>query len=128
MVRALKLVIALGLTALLAYFLLARSTQIRENVGLRDSVAYWAAGHLLISHQNPYDHEAVLRLEKNQGYRDDRPLILRTPPWSLFLVTPLGLLEPFWAWGAWIALSIACLVCGVRLSTKLYGNGTPPNL
>lgn len=128
MTRALKLIIALGLTALLAYFLVARTTQIRENVGLRDSVAYWAAGRLLISHQNPYDHNAVLRLEKAQGYRDDRPLILRTPPWSLFVVTPLGLLKPFWAWSAWIALSLACLICGVRLSANLYGKETPPNL
>ena len=126
--RALKLTIAFGLTALLAYFLVVRTAQIRENVGLRDSVAYWAAGRLLISHQNPYDHVAVLSLEKAQGYRDDRPLVLRTPPWSLFLVTPLGLLEPFWAWSVWIALSLACLILGVRLSAKLYGNGTPPNL
>jgi hypothetical protein len=128
MIRAVKFTVALGLTALLAYFLVVRFPQIRQNVALRDSVAYWAAGHLLISHQDPYEHEAVLRLEQVEGYRDDRPLVLRTPPWSLFMVAPLGLLKPLWAWAAWIALSLLCLIVGIRLCRELYGRGTPPNL
>jgi hypothetical protein len=128
MMRALKLTIALVVTALLAYFLVVRSPQIRQNVALRDSVAYWAAGRLLVSDQNPYDHDAVLRLERQQGYRDERPLILRTPPWSLFLVAPIGLLEPIWAWATWIGLSLACLIGGIRICARLYGDGTPQNL
>jgi len=126
--RALKITVAVVLTGVLAYFLTSRSTEIKRNVALRDSVAYWAAGHLLVRHQNPYDHQSVLRLEQDQGYKDQRPLILRTPPWSLFLVALLGFLNPLAAWIAWILLSLGSLLAGMRLIAKLYGNSIPPHL
>lgn len=126
--RAFKVAVGLALTALVGYFLILRSPQIRQNVSLRDSIAYWSAGRLMIHHQNPYDRASVFRLETEQGYKDQRPLVLRTPPWSLFMVVPLGWLSPFWAWVAWIAISIGCLFAGIRLCARLYGSGTPPNL
>jgi hypothetical protein len=126
---ALKIGVAAGLTVILAYTLVLRSPQIRQNVAVRDSVAYWAAGRLLLEHQNPYDRRAVLELEREQGYKDERPLILRTPPWSLFMVSPLGFLNPFEAWAIWIAISLASLLTGIRLCAKLYGaHATPQNL
>jgi hypothetical protein len=100
--------------------------QIERNVALRDSIAYWAAGTLLIHHQNPYDHDSVLQLEREHGYVDDRPLVLRTPPWSLFMVLGLGLLSPLWAWVAWLAVLLTCLVVGLRLTRQLYGGGGVP--
>src|SRR5437868_6146231 len=126
--RALKITVAVALTGVLAYLLASHSTEIKKNVALRDSVAYWAAGHLLIRHQNPYDHQTVLRLEEDQGYKDQRPLVLRTPPWSLFLVAPLGFLSPLAAWISWIALSLGSLLVGMRLGAKLYGDAIPPHL
>jgi hypothetical protein len=126
--RAFKITMGVILTALLSYFLLVRSPQIRENVSLRDSVAYWSAGRLLVHQQDPYDYANVLQLEREQGYKDQRPLVLRTPPWSLFIVAPLGWLSPFWAWVAWIAISIGCLFAGIRICFRLYGSGTPLNL
>jgi hypothetical protein len=126
--RAFKIIVGVILTALLGYFLVVRSPQIRENVSLRDSVAYWSAGRLLVHQQDPYDHANVLQLEREQGYKDQRPLVLRTPPWSLFIVAPLGWLSPFWAWVAWIAISIGCLFAGIRICFRLYGSGTPLNL
>jgi hypothetical protein len=128
MKRVFKVVVAMVLTGVLAYLLASHSPQIRQNVAVRDSIAYWAAGRLLIQHQDPYDREAVLRIEQIHGYEDRRPLILRTPPWSLFMAAPLGFLSPFWAWVSWIALSLSCLIAGMRLCSKLYGSGTPPNL
>jgi Glycosyltransferase family 87 len=125
----LKIGVAAGLTIALAYVLLLRSPQIRQNVAVRDSIAYWAAGRLLLQHQNPYDHLAVLQLEREQGYKDKRPLILRTPPWSLFMVSPLGLINPLGAWAVWIAISLLCLLAGIRLSTSLYSaHAAPQNL
>jgi Glycosyltransferase family 87 len=127
--RILKVIIGGVVTGVLGYALILHSPQIRQNVAVRDSIAYWVAGRLLIDHQNPYDYAAALRLEQEQGYKDQRPLVLRTPPWSLFLVAPLGFLVPFWAWVAWIAVSLGCLLTGVRLSMTLYGGGKiPPNL
>ena len=127
--RALKTLTGAVLTAILGYVLILHLPEIKKNVAFRDSIAYWAAGELLIHHQNPYDHATVLRLEQERGYKDQRPLVLRTPPWSLFIVAPLGLLTPFEAWATWIGVLLTCLMVGMRLSTKLYGAGrVPPNL
>jgi len=126
--KVLKLLTAVALTGGLAYVLVLRSPEIRQNVAVHDSIAYWAAGRLAIHHQNPYDHATVFQLEQGQGYKDSRPLILRTPPWSLFAVAPLGLFQPFGAWVTWIGLSLASLFIGMRLCTRMYAEGTPPNL
>src|SRR5438552_1028815 len=99
----LKALVALVLTAILGYLLVRHSKEIRSNVAERDSIAYWTAGRLLLAHQNPYDPRAVLVMETNNGYSKDKPLVLRTPPWSLFTVLPLGLLGPAAAWVLWTA-------------------------
>lgn len=125
---AIKVVIAVLITGAVGYWLCARSPQIKRNVALRDSIAYWAAGNLLIHHQNPYDHQTVLEIERAAGYQDQRPLVLRTPPWSLFMVAAVGLLSAFWAWVFWILLSLVSLFAGMRLCAKMYGGKTPPNL
>ena len=118
--RNVRFLLAAVLTALVVYFLLLHSAQVRKNVAVRDSIAYWAAARLLTTQQNPYDHAGVLTLERSQGYSEDRPLVLRTPPWSLFLVLPLGGLSPFLAWVAWVVILLACLIVGLRLTRKLY--------
>jgi hypothetical protein len=127
--RKVGVVIAVSLTAAAAYFLVLRSAQIRKIVAVRDSIAYWAAARLVVSHQNPYDHPTVFALERSQGYSENRPLVLRTPPWSLFIVLPLGWMSPFLAWVAWLVLLLTCLVLGLRLARKLYDrDSAPPNL
>src|SRR4051794_27730460 len=110
MKKVLKVLTAAALTGALAYVIVLRIPQIKQNVAVRDSIAYWAAGQLAIHHQNPYDRETVLRLEQQHGYKDSRPLILRTPPWSLFVVALLGFLNPFAAWVAWIGVSVISLL------------------
>ena len=120
MYRNLRFLLAVILTALVVCFLVLHSAQVRQSVAVRDSIAYWAAARLLTTHQNPYDHAAVLTLERSQGYSEDRPLVLRTPPWSLFLVLPLGWLSPFFAWVVWLVILRACLIVGLRLTRKLY--------
>jgi len=95
-------------------------------VAARDSVAYWAAARLLLHNQNPYDPERVLSLERRLGYSADRPLVLRTPPWSLFMVTFLGPLDPLSAWIAWIAVLIGSLIAGMRICRRMYGLESMP--
>ncbi|SRR6266498_586489 len=128
MQKTLKIILALLITLLAAHFLSARFEIIKKSVAARDSIAYWAAARLLVHGSNPYDREAVLQLERQNDYQGDRPLILRTPPWSLILVLPLGFLSPLWAWVLWMAATLACLVTGMRLCRRLYGTGVPPNL
>ena len=119
-------VVAILVTAILASVLYAHSAAIRKNVASRDSIAYWAAGYLLAHQQNPYDHEQVLLLERQHGYNADRPLVLRTPPWSLFLVVLLGGMDPFWSWLIWIGILIGSLVVGMRLCRRMYGGESVP--
>ena len=120
----LKVFIRLALFGLLAYTLIAHSGDLRTSVSQRDSIAYWAAGKLLLHGNNPYDASMVLALESEQGYRAEKPLVLRTPPWSLFMVFPLGLMSAFWAWVSWIGASLGSLLVAMRLCWKMYGGDT----
>ena len=129
MAKYAKVLVAVVLTGLLGLFLARHFAEIKESVVARDSLAYWAAGRLLIERQNPYGQGAVLQLERQSGYAEQRPLLLRTPPWSLFMVTPLGFLNAFWSWLLWMAVTLGCLLLGMRLCRRLYaGEGIPENL
>jgi Glycosyltransferase family 87 len=121
-----KLLVAAALTGLLAYFLFIHFSDIKRSVTARDSLAYWAAGRLLIESHNPYDASAVLQLERQSGYVEERPLVVRTPPWSLFMIAILGFLSPFWSWLLWMAVTLGCLVTGLRLCKRLYGGEPIP--
>jgi Glycosyltransferase family 87 len=125
-----RIVSGLVLLALLAWFLVAHQQLIQANVTARDSIAYWAAARLLLHHQDPYSAPNVLALERSQGYQADKPLVLRTPPWSLWMVLPLGSLNPYWAWVVWLAVLLASLVLSMRISWRMYGDGgiRPPTV
>jgi hypothetical protein len=129
--KATKALVRLALAGLLAYGLVSHWRYLHANASERDSIQYWAAGRLLLHRQNPYDYNAVLELEKRQGYKESKPLVLRTPPWSLFMVLPFtgitaagdaALLEhvrrqhcrakPFLGVGYTFAPVAACLVAG----------------
>lgn len=124
----LKLALAVAATGLLGYFLVRMVPNIRRSVTLRDSIAYWSAGRLLVEHRDPYDAAGVLDLERQYGYEADRPLVLRTPPWSLWIVLPLGALGPLSAWCVWITLCLGSLLVAMSLCRRLYGQGTPRDL
>jgi hypothetical protein len=104
-------------------FLVSRSDDIRKIVSQRDTIAYWAAARLLIQHHNPYDASSVLELEREQGYSGRMVLLLLTPPWSLFILLPLGLLNAFGGWLFWTLLSLGSLVVALRLCWKIFGKG-----
>jgi len=119
--RVFKAVARLLLAGLVLYFLVQRADTLRANVSQRDSIAYWTAGRLLLAHADPYDTDKVLEMEQQQGYTEQKPLVLRTPPWSLFMVLGLGMLDAFWAWAAWVAASVAGLLLAMRLCWRIYG-------
>ena len=124
--KPLKALVNLALLALLVWFLFSHKEKIRVSVSGRDSIAYWATGKLLVHLQNPYSQSTVLALEKGQGYRGEKPLMLRPLPWSTWMVLPLGLLNAYWAWVAWIAVLIASLVITIRVCWRMYGDGQSP--
>jgi hypothetical protein len=123
--KLLKVFFRLALAALVIYGLASQSQHLRIQVAQRDSIAYWASGRLLLQHANPYDRAMVLALEREQQYQEDRPLVLRTPPWSLFLVLPLGSMNAFWAWLLWTAVSLSSLILVLRLCRRMQ---TVPDL
>jgi len=124
--KTLKIAVNLVLVGLLVWFLATHGQKIRASVAGRDSIQYWAAGTLLVHRQNPYSVASVLALERSQGYTSDRPLMLRTPPWSVWMGLPLGLLSAYWAWLAWLAVLLASLVIAIRISWRIYGDGPRP--
>jgi hypothetical protein len=119
--KTLKLVVNLALVGVLLWFLASHQEKIKKSVATRDSIQYWATGHLLSHRQNPYSVESVQALEKSQGYPADRPLMLRTPPWSVWMVLSVGWLSSFWAWVVWLAFLLASLVIAMRISWRMYG-------
>jgi hypothetical protein len=127
--RLLRIVAQVLLAALVLYFFVRRADTLRAYVSQRDSIAYWTAGLLLLAHANPYDVDQVLEMEQQQGYVEQKPLVLRTPPWSLFMVLGLGVLDAFWAWVVWIAASVGALLISMRLCWRIYGaQQIPQNL
>ncbi len=124
--RVATIALALLIASFLGYVLQRHSAELRDNVSRRDSIAYWAAGRLLAHKENPYSTSGVLALERAQGYSAAKPLVLRTPPWSLFLTVPLGLVSSFVAWACWIALSLGALVVSIRLCWAMYGHDARP--
>jgi hypothetical protein len=58
--------------------------------GSRDFTVYWATGQQLVQHANPYDGDALARLEHGAGFHG-AVLFMRNPPWGLLLAMPLGL-------------------------------------
>jgi Glycosyltransferase family 87 len=118
-----RLLLAAALTTVVAYVVATHMDKVRANVSQRDSIQYWAAGKLLIHGDNPYDVKSTVELEWQQGYAQERPVLVRTPPWSLFLFLPLGLVNAFWGWLLWMAVLVASLILAMRLSWKMFGKG-----
>jgi hypothetical protein len=93
-----------------------------DAAGRRDFVEYWASGHLLAHHANPYDADAILGLERSVGYPSGvAALIMPNPPPALLLVLPLGFLGPTTADLLWLLLLLTCLVASVRMVRIMHG-------
>jgi Glycosyltransferase family 87 len=91
----------------------------------RDFVAYYASGYQLVHHADPYDVEAIRRIEHSAGVTVNGFLLMRNTPWALPLAFPLGLLNVRIAALLWSLVLVACLLVPVRLIRKMHGS--PPN-
>ncbi len=80
-----------------------------------DTQWFWASGRLLTHGANPYDREAVRQMELELGLPVKGPDVpmLRNPPTALFLMVPMGLLEPRAAVVAWSLMLAICLAVSV---------------
>jgi hypothetical protein len=122
--RALRVLAVLAMIAV-AFTILTISLTSTGTTAHKDFIACWAAGRLLIHHANPFDADAVLALEKSAGYCDTQALIMRNPPYSLWLSVLAGLLSPVKAAAFWILLIVASIVASIRMLWAIHGR--PPD-
>jgi hypothetical protein len=93
----------------------------KDSAGVRDFVSYWAAGQQLVHHANPYDVDAVFRIERSVGFSGPAALVMGNAPPALLLVLPLGFLGPEAAELLWSLLSLCGLVASVRMTWTMLG-------
>jgi hypothetical protein len=90
--------------------------------GTRDYIFYWATAQQLAQHANPYDMDAMTRIERAAGLPVQyKTGLMRNPPWTLPLVYPLQFLSARVGWLLWSLLLIACLAVSVHQIWIIYG-------
>jgi hypothetical protein len=90
-------------------------------VARRDFIVYWATGHQLVQHGNPYDPEALNRIERNAGFSGPGSYFMRNTPWALSLAYPLGFFSPTASALPWSLVMLGLLIALVRILWKLFG-------
>lgn len=99
-------ILAISLLCVLIFTLITSRT---------DFISYWSTGKLLLHQADPYSAAGVSALEKAEGYSDLRPLIMRNPPWALFLIFPFGLGSVRIGLFLWTLATVACVFISVQL-------------
>jgi hypothetical protein len=111
--------------ALVALFLFV--APLTDVSGARDYIAYWATGQQLVHHANPYDVDAILRIERSAGHPvNESVMLMRNPPWGLPLAYPLGFLGYRVCSLLWSLFLLACLIVSVRILWRMYGHPSTP--
>jgi Glycosyltransferase family 87 len=83
----------------------------------RDYIAYWAIGHQLLAHANPYAQSAFLAWNPSGGH----VAIVRYPPSGLAFALLLAQFSPRTAGIVWILALIAALMISIRLLWEMHG-------
>jgi hypothetical protein len=89
-------------------------------VAKRDFIVYWATGQQLVRHGNPYDPDALIRIERSAGFQGGASY-MRNTPWALPLALPLGYLSPTAAALPWSLVMLGLLFASVRILWKFFG-------
>jgi hypothetical protein len=111
--------------ALVALFLCVAP---RTNIsGAIDYIAFWATGQQLVHHANPYDGDAMMRIEYSAGHSvKDGVMLMRNPPWALPLAFPLGFIGLGVGLLLWSLVLLACLIVSVRILWRMHGWPSAP--
>jgi hypothetical protein len=91
----------------------------------RDFVEYWSAARVHAAGRNAYDGDLLLPLQREMSGEPERveAVMLWTPPWTLPLYTPFGMLAPHEAHLAWLAVQITLTLVAILLLMRVYGAG-----
>jgi hypothetical protein len=88
----------------------------------RDFVVYWATGQQLTHHANPYDADAMMRIEHTAGLSAQYgALYMRNPPLYLLLAYPLGFIGLRIGALLWSLILAGCLAVSVRMLWVMHG-------
>ena len=121
-VSALLIAIACALAALFTTLFLSQLPFNRVAMERRDFIVYWATGQQLVRHGNPYDPDALNRIEREAGFQGPGSYYMRNTPWALPLALPLGYFGPMAAALPWSLVMLGFLVASVRILWKLLGS------
>jgi hypothetical protein len=90
--------------------------------GTRDYIVYWATGQQFAHHANPYDANALSKMEQAAGFPSGKPpMFMRNPPWALPLTLPLALFSSRVGSFLWSLMLLACLLISVHLLWRMQG-------
>ncbi len=92
------------------------------HVGHHDTRFFWASGRLLVRHANPYDEEAVSRMQAVLGIPVTGNDVVRNPPTALFLTLPLGYLQPWETVPVWSLMLVLCLTFSMQAIRAALGD------
>jgi len=85
-----------------------------------DIAAFWSAGHLNFTGQNPYSGASLRGLQRQIGL-NDLAVIMWNPPWTLTLVMPIGALPFHLACGVWELLTVVLVIAATELLWRSFG-------
>jgi hypothetical protein len=71
-----------------------------------DFITYWAAGHLFLTHGDPYSASATFAIEHTYGWTLPQPYVTFCPPWTLPLQSAMALLPFHAAKALWFTISL----------------------
>ncbi len=120
-VTMLLIAIACALSGLFSTLFLCVMPFDRNVVTRRDFIVYWATGQELAHHGNPYDADALNRIEREAGFQGGGSFYMRNTPWALPLAVPLGYVGPMAAALPWSLAMLGLLAASVRILWKLFG-------
>ncbi|MGA8441550.1 MAG: glycosyltransferase family 87 protein [Candidatus Sulfotelmatobacter sp.] len=108
----------LAIVMLLSAAALTRGAPPRADVN--DFVAYWTAAHEVVEGHDPYAAGPVLARERQFGFAQPKPLIMRNPPWAVPVIVPLGLLAGSAAQGLWLVAGVIAVLVATRWLWGVY--------
>ncbi len=89
----------------------------------RDFIEYWSAARVHAQGGDPYDGGQLLPYQREASGEPDKTqaVMLWTPPWTLPLYLPFGLLDPRTGHLLWLAAQAAAVAVSTRLLWRVYG-------
>lgn len=111
-------IVAAGACLLVAILILG--TDDKSATG-RDFIQYWALEQQLAHHANPYDPDAILRIERAVGMDKPGVLISLSPPVGFAYALPLGWVSAKTGLILWMLLLLGCTAASVWILWLLHG-------